>query len=167
MVSSLQNGERASVMSDVPPELIDANGRPYRFHQLFGGERSHRLLQRPLREPVDKSRLDGCLKQLVKPKLTRFGERYGAEQNESKSEVLGTGKRDTETKVPKKNRFQSRYESQVSPGQGDPWENVDLTIMEKLLDEVSYRTKIDCGLPLDNEVILQTNGDTLRLQYIS
>ena len=131
--------------NDIETDLIDSNGRPFRFDSLFGHaiptpkdfaahkhkskskKKKHNLSSSDEETKVNLARVDNCLSQLGPIIEDRL------DHNEQ-SLVLKQIERTLE-------------EEDYIPGKSDPWTSIHFDVSEGLQVEVSHRTRVDCGLP--------------------
>ena len=109
-------------------ELLDSNGRPFRFESLFGNKipsskdfisqkSSHK------EERVNQPRLSTCLSQL------------GGIVDDREHSLEET----------KNYQHQAEIDSYI-PGVSNPWSSIDYKVTNSEVT-VSHRTRVDCGLP--------------------
>jgi hypothetical protein len=112
------------------PDLLDANGRPFNFSSLFGAkipetsDFKHTKRETVAQRKVDHLRVFNCLTQLGPPIEDRLD-----------FEEL------------KREREEYKEDPNYIPGYSNPWSSINFNIEEGIEVQVSYRTRVDCGLP--------------------
>jgi hypothetical protein len=120
--------------------LRDANGRTFRFDELFGDRSPLKTTVKQV--PANKARVSNCLLQLS-PERQPSPQRRHLASVSSAAAVCSAGSAGSAG-------ASAAIDSKAAYVQGvtDPWDSIDFNVAEGLQQDVGFRTRVDCGLAI-------------------